>query len=276
MRRILYITLSLCLLLSACGKAPAEPVGPPVTSATESPAEPTPSPAVQLKRISPEEREQQKLEEGEKWFQECYTHWGKFYAQKEDYEAFLALPQEEPAVFSVQYFFKKGEAGQRINELESQYIPLFEEMEEIETAAREGRQIQGYTYGADTSAWEYSNPNVEKSALPLEYFQLADQLQEIGSQITPELQSQRDEERNQMTLELAQLLAEQGFKTQVWATKTVEDYEEKQYYICFLTATPAQLWELETLIDISSVFIEPQYESVRLRFDIPIWASEGT
>ena len=149
-------------------------------------------------------------------------------------------------------------------------------MEEIETAAREGRQIQGYTYGADTSAWEYSNPNVEKSALPLEYFQLADQLQEIGSQITPELQSQRDEERNQMTLELAQLLAEQGFKTQVWATKTVEDYEEKQYYICFLTATPAQLWELETLIDISSVFIEPQYESVRLRFDIPIWASEGT
>lgn len=276
MKRKVYITLTLCLLLSACGKAPAEPAGIMEPPATESPAEATPSPAAQLKRLSPAEREQRKLEEGEEWLSEYFVHWGKFYAQKEDYEAFLALPQEEPAVFSVQYFFKEGEAGQQFNQLNNQYMRLFEEMEEIENAAREGRQIQGYTYGADTSAWEYSNPNVEKSALPLEYFQLADQLQQIGSQITPELQAQREEERNQLKLELARLLAEQGFKTQVWATKTVEDYGEKLYYICFLTATPAQLWELETLTDISPVFIEPQYESVRLRFDIPIWTSEET
>ena len=276
MKRKVYITLTLCLLLSACGKAPAEPAGIMEPPATESPAEATPSPAAQLKRLSPAEREQRKLEEGEEWLSEYFVHWGKFYAQKEDYEAFLALPQEEPAVFSVQYFFKEGEAVQQFNQLNNQYMRLFEEMEEIENAAREGRQIQGYTYGADTSAWEYSNPNVEKSALPLEYFQLADQLQQIGSQITPELQAQREEERNQLKLELARLLAEQGFKTQVWATKTVEDYGEKLYYICFLTATPAQLWELETLTDISPVFIEPQYESVRLRFDIPIWTSEET
>ena len=276
MKKVLILLFTLCLLLSACGKAPAEPAGAVEPSATESPAEPTPSPAVQLERLSPAEREQQKLEEGEKWLSEYFTHWGRFYAHKEDYEAFLALPQEEPAVFSVQYFFKEGEAGKRCNELSGQYELLHMELEEIEQAAREGQQIQGYTYGADTSAWEYSNPNVEKSALPLEYFQLADQLQQIGSQITPELQAQRDEERNQFVLELAQLLAEQGFKTQVWATKTVEDYGEKLYYICFLTATPAQLWELETLTDISPVFIEPQYESVRLRFDIPIWTSEET
>ena len=276
MKKVLILLFTLCLLLSACGKAPAEPAGIMEPPATESPAEPTPSPAAQLERLSPAEREQRKLEEGEEWLSEYFVHWGKFYAQKEDYEAFLALPQEEPAVFSVQYFIKEGVAGQRFNQLNNQYMRLFEEMEEIENAAREGRQIQGYTYGADTSAWEYSNPNVEKSALPLEYFQLADQLQQIGSQITPELQAQRDEERNQLKLELAQLLAEQGFKTEVWATKTVEDYEEKQYYICFLTATPAQLWELETLTDISPVFIEPQYESVRLRFDLPIWTSEET
>lgn len=270
MKRILLLLFALCLLLSACGKAPAE------SPATESPAEPTPSPAVQLERLSPAEREQQKLEEGEKWLSEYFTHWGGFYAHKEDYEAFLALPQEEPAVFSAQYFFKEGQAGQRFSQLNNQYMLLLEEMEEIENAAREGQQIQGYTYGADTSAWEHNNPNVEKSALPLEYFQLVDQLQDIGSQITPELQAQRDEERNQFVLELARLLAEQGFKTEVWATKTVEDYVEKQYYVCFLTATPAQLWELETLTDISSVFIKPQYESVRLRFDIPIWTSENT
>ena len=276
MKKVLILLFTLCLLLSACGKAPAEPAGAVEPSATESPAEPTPSPAVQRERLSPAEREQQKLEEGEKWLSEYFTHWGRFYAHKEDYEAFLALPQEEPAVFSVQYFFKEGEAGKRCNELSGQYELLHMELEEIEQAAREGQQLQGYTYGADTSAWEYSDPNVEKSALPLEYFQLADQLQEIGSQITPELQAQRDEERNQFVLELAQLLAEQGFKTQVWATKTVEDYGEKLYYICFLTATPAQLWELETLTDISPVFIEPQYESVRLRFDIPIWTSEET
>ena len=276
MKRFLMLLFILCLLLSACGKAPAEPAGIMEPPATESPAEPTPSPAAQLECLSPEEREQRKLEEGEEWLSEYFVHWGKFYAQKEDYEAFLALPQEEPAVFSVQYFFKEGAAGQRFNELNNQYMRLFEEMEEIENAAREGRQIQGYTYGADTSAWEYSNPNVEKSALPLEYFQLAEQLQQISSQITPELQAQREEERNQLKLELARLLAEQGFKTEVWATKTVEDYEEKQVYICFLTATPAQLWELETLTDISPVFIEPQYESVRLRFDIPIWTSEET
>lgn len=261
MKKVLTLLFLLCLLLSACGKAPAEP------SATESPAEPTPSPA---------EREQRKLEEGEEWFRENYTHWGQFYAQKEDYETFMALPQEEPAVFSVQYFFKEGQAGQRFSELNNQYMLRLEEMEEIENAARAGQQLQGYTYGADTSTWEYSNPNVEKSALPLEYFRLADQLQQIGSQITPELQAQRDEERNQLKLDLAQLLAEQGLKTEVWAVKTVEDYEEKQVYICFLTATPAQLWELETLTDISAVFIEPQYESVRLRFDIPIWTSEET
>lgn len=276
MKRFLILLFTLCLLLSACGKAPAEPAGAVEPPATESPAEPTPSPAAQLKRLSSEEREQRKLEEGVEWLQENYAHWGKFYAQKEDYEAFLALPQEEPAVFSVQYFFKEGAAGQRFNQLNNQYMRLFEEMEEIENAAREGRQIQGYTYGADTSAWEYSNPNVEKSALPLEYFQLAEQLQQISSQITPELQAQREEERNQLKLELARLLAEQGFKTEVWATKTVEDYEEKQVCICFLTATPAQLWELETLTDISPVFIEPQYESVRLRFDIPIWTREET
>ena len=276
MKKVLILLFTLCLLLSACGKAPAEPAGAVEPPATESPAEPTPSPAAQLERLSPAEREQQKLEEGEKWLSEYFTHWGRFYAHKEDYEAFLALPQEEPAVFSVQYFFKEGEAGKRCNELSGQYELLHMELEEIEQAAREGQQIQGYTYGADTSAWEYSNPNVEKSALPLEYFQLADQLQQIGSQITPELQAQRDEERNQFVLELARLLAEQGLKTEVWATKTVEDYEEKQHYICFLTATPAQLWEPETLTDISPVFIEPQYESVRLRFDIPIWTSEET
>ena len=276
MKRFLMLLFTLCLLLSACGKAPAEPAGAVEPPATESPAEPTPSPAAQLERLSPEEREQRKLEEGEEWLSEYFVHWGKFYAQKEDYEAFLALPQEEPAIFSVQYFFKEGEAGQQFNQLNNQYMRLFEEMEEIENAARAGQQIQGYTYGADTSAWEYSNPNVEKSALPLEYFQLADQLQQISSQITPELQAQRDEERNQLKLELARLLAEQGFKTEVWATKTVEDYGEKLYYICFLTATPAQLWELETLTDISPVFIEPQYESVRLRFDLPIWTSEET
>lgn len=276
MKRIVILLFALCLLLSACGKAPAEPADAAEPSATESPAEPAPSPAARQSRLSQEERLQQELEEGEQWLAENYTFWGKFYAQKEDYEAFLALPQEEPEVFSVQYFFKEGEAGKRCNELSGQYELLHMELEEIEQAAREGQQIQGYTYGADTSAWEYSNPNVEKSALPLEYFQHADQLQEIGSQITPELQAQRDEERNQFVLELAQLLAEQGLKTEVWAVKTVEDYEEKQYYICFLTATPAQLWELETLTDISTVFIEPQYESVRLRFDIPIWTSEGT
>ena len=276
MKRFLILLFILCLLLSACGKAPAEPAGIMEPPATESPAEATPSPAAQLKRLSPAEREQRKLEEGEEWLSEYFVHWGKFYAQKEDYEAFLALPQEEPAVFSVQYFFKEGEAGQQFNQLNNQYMRLFEEMEEIENAAREGRQIQGYTYGADTSAWEYSNPNVEKSALPLEYFQLAEQLQQISSQITPELQAQREEERNQLKLELARLLAEQGFKTEVWATKTVEDYEEKQVYICFLTATPEELWELEALTEISPVFIEPQYESVRLRFDIPIWTSEET
>lgn len=276
MKRFLMLLFTLCLLLSACGKAPAEPAGAVEPPATESPAEPTPSPAAQLKRLSPAEREQRKVEEGEEWLSEYFVHWGKFYAQKEDYEAFLALPQEEPAIFSVQYFLKEGEAGQQFNQLNNQYMRLLEEMEEIENAAREGRQIQGYTYGADTSAWEYSNPNVEKSALPLEYFQLADQLQQISSQITPELQAQRDEERNQLKLELARLLAEQGFKTEVWATKTVEDHGEKLYYICFLTATPAQLWALETLTEISPVFIEPQYESVRLRFDIPIWTSEET
>ena len=191
MKKVLILLFTLCLLLSACGKAPAEPAGAVEPPATESPAESTPSPA---------EREQRKLEEGEEWLSEYFVHWGKFYAQKEDYEAFLALPQEEPAVFSVQYFFKEGEAGQQFNQLNNQYMRLFEEMEEIENAAREGRQIQGYTYGADTSAWEYSNPNVEKSALPLEYFQLADQLQQIGSQITPELQAQLDEERNQLKL----------------------------------------------------------------------------
>ena len=267
MKRILLLLFTLGLLLSACGKAPAEPAGVAEPPATEIPAETIPSPA---------ELEQQKLEEGEKWLSEYFTHWGQFYAKNEDYEAFLALPQEEPAVFSVQYFFKEGEAGKRCNELSGQYELLHMELEEIEQVAREGRQLQGYTYGADTSAWEYNNPNVEKSALPLEYFQLADQLQEIGSQITPELQAQRDEERNRFVLELAQLLAEQGLKTEVWATKTVEDYEEKQVYICFLTATPAQLWELEALTDISTVFVEHQYESVRLRFDIPIWTSEGT
>lgn len=276
MKRILIVLFALCLLLPACGKAPVEPVGAVEPPATESPAEPTPSPAARQSRLSQEERLQQELEEGEQWLAENYTFWGQFCAHKEDYEAFLALPQEEPAVFSVQYFFKEGEAGKRCNELSGQYELLHMELEEIEQVAREGQQIQGYTYGADTSAWEYNNPNVEKSALPLEYFQLADQLQEIGSQITPELQAQRDEERNRFVLELAQLLAEQGLKTEVWATKTVEDYVEKQYYICFLTATPAQLWELEALTDISTVFVEPQYESVRLRFDIPIWTSEET
>ena len=276
MKRILLLLFALCLLLSACGKAPAAPIDAGKPSATESPAESTPSPAARQSRLSQEERLQQELEEGEQWLAENYTFWGQFCAKKEDYEAFLALPQEEAAVFSAQYFFKEGEAGKRCNELSGQYELLHMELEEIEQAAREGQQIQGYTYSADTSAWEYNNSNVEKSALPLEYFQLADQLQQIGSQITPELQAQRDEERNQFVLELAQLLAEQGFKTEVWATKTVEDYEEKQFYICFLTATPAQLWELEALTDISPIFIEPQYESVRLRFDIPIWTSEET
>ena len=81
MKRIMIVLFTLCLLLSACGKAPVEPVGAVEPSATESPAEPTPSPAA---------REQRKLEEGEEWLRENYIHWGKFYAKKEDYDAFLA------------------------------------------------------------------------------------------------------------------------------------------------------------------------------------------
>lgn len=274
MKKILSIFFAACLLLSACGKGTAEPISTPAP-VTESPA-PTPSPEVQLARLSPEEREQKELEEGSKWLEEEYTHWGKFYAQNEDYEYFMSLPQDEPAVFSVRYFFKVGEAGEKMNELESQIYPRYEEMEEIEAAAGEGLQIQGYTYGADTSAWEYDNPNVEKSALPLEYFQLRDQAGELARQITDELQARRDEERNQLMLELAQLLADQGCKTAVWAMKSVSNYEEQLDYICFLTATPEELWALEPLTDISTVFVEPQYETVRLNHDIPVWSSEET
>ena len=99
MKRAVYIILLVCLLLSACGKAPAEPIDAGEPSATESPAEPTttpaePTPSPAEPTHSPAEREQRKLEESEIWFQENYTHWGKFYAQKEDYDSFLALPQE--------------------------------------------------------------------------------------------------------------------------------------------------------------------------------------
>lgn len=269
MKRIIIIFLVLCLLLSACGKAPAEPASEMEPVATESPA--FSSPAAQRSRLRQTEWVQQRLKEGEQWLAENYTFWGQFCAQNKNYEAFQALPQEEPAVFTVQYFSKMGEAGQKINALENQYMPLFAEKEELENAAREGRQLPGYTYDAGTSDWEYSDPTVEKSALPLEYFQLADQCQAIGSQITPELQRQRDEERNQFLLELARLLADQGLKTEVWAVKSVEDYGEKLYYTCFLTATPEQLWALESLTDISTVSVEPRYETVRLRFDIPVW-----
>lgn len=274
MKRILAILFALCLLLSGCRKEAAAPAGAAGAQITESPA--SPSPAVQPQRLSPEEWERQRLEEGERWLAENYSFWGCFCARNEDYETFQALPQEDPAVFTVRYFFKMGEAGQQINALENQYMPLFAEEEAIENAAREGLRLPGYTYGADTSAWECNDATVEKSALPLEYFQLADQCQAIGSQITPELQRQRDEERNQFTLALAQLLAEQGLKTEVWAVKTIEYYGETSYYICFLTATPAELWALESLTDISTVSVEPQYESVRLRCDIPIWNSEET
>ena len=57
MKRILIVLCALCLLLSACGKAPVEP------SATESPAEPTPSPAARQTRLSQEERLQHELED---------------------------------------------------------------------------------------------------------------------------------------------------------------------------------------------------------------------
>ena len=38
MKRILLLLFALCLLLSACGKAPVEPAGAVEPSATESPA----------------------------------------------------------------------------------------------------------------------------------------------------------------------------------------------------------------------------------------------
>ena len=78
MKKVLILLFTLCLLLSACGKAPAEPAGIMEPPATESPAEPTPSPAAQLERLSQAEREQRKLEEGEEWLSEYFVHWGKF------------------------------------------------------------------------------------------------------------------------------------------------------------------------------------------------------
>ena len=72
MKRILLLLFTLGLLLSAFGKAPAEPAGVAEPPATEIPAETIPSPA---------ELEQQKLEEGEKWLSESFTHWGQFYAK---------------------------------------------------------------------------------------------------------------------------------------------------------------------------------------------------
>lgn len=273
MKRFFIILFVAVLSLSACSKEMAAPSAASETiSATPAPS---PSPEALLTHLTPEEREQKALEEGNRWLEENYTSWGKFYAHNEDYEYFQSLPQGEPAVFTIQYFSKKGEAGQKINELECQYIPVCEELEQIEEAAEKGLQIQGYTYGADTSAWEYDNPYIEKSSLPLEYFQLKEQAREIALQITDELQEQRDEERNQLALELAQLLADQDCKTEVWAVKNTENYQEKLYYVCFLTVTPEQLWELGELTEISSIFIEPQYETVRLRHDIPIWSSEA-
>lgn len=266
MKKVLILLFTLCLLLSACGKAPAEP-----------PATEQPSNGDSLEAAAEGQATNFDEMDYDQMMEKFYTTLGCFQIKKTDYEQFVRLPPKEAFSFAVHLRnWEDPEFMQEYLAFNAECAAISDKMKEIETACLAGQPPEGYTYGTDISAWEHTNPNVEKSALPLEYFQLAEQLQQIGSQITPELQTQREEERNQLKLELARLLAEQGFKTEVWATKTVEDYEEKQYYICFLTATPAQLWELETLTDISPVFIEPQYESVRLRFDIPIWTSEET
>ena len=262
MKRILIVLFTLCLLLSACGKAPAEPL------ATEQPSN-----GDSLEAAAEGQAKAYSEMDYDQLMEEFYTTLGCFQIKKTDYEQFTQLPPKE--VFSFAVHLRNWEDPEFMQEylaFHAECAAISDKMKEIETACLAGQPPESYTYGADISGF----PWVEGSwaanyadVLPLEWFQMQEKLNASHGQKNKLFY----EGLGKADLAIAELFAEAGCKAEVYGNQQIEGGVTYMASTCFVTATPEQLQNLSQEIHME-LLLEPRYEVVKDRFDTLLWTTE--
>ena len=268
MKRFLILLFALCLLLSACGKAPAEPDGPAPVAAPEQPNK-----GHSLETAAEGKTKAYNAMDYDQLMEEFYTTLGCFQIKKTDYDQFMQLPPEEAFPFAVHLRnWEDSEFMQEYLAFNSELAAISDKMQEIETACLSGQPPEGYTYGADISKFTW----VERSwaadyadVLPLEWFQTQEELTAShgqGNKLFYEGLGKAD-------LAIAKIFAEAGCKAEVYGNQQIEGGVTYMASTCFVTATPEQLRNLSQEIHME-LLLEPRYEEAKACFDTLLWSSE--
>lgn len=266
MKRLLAFFLGLALLLCGCGQT-----GP---AAEESPA-PKGTPVVYMPKGEAEKEptaEEQAAEEEdaisfEEWLEEMYVNVGSFSYNERDYEAFLALNQGEETRFNVS-LFEEFFAGEEEQALQSAITEAGQRAREIYLAVEEGEPPEG-NYQVDRSLYPEAElwANAEMlDKLPEEWYAL----QKLCNEKNEELLSLRSQTELDCCLSAAQAFSDQGCEAQVYGVLDQDYGQEYYWYVCFVTMSPEKMWELGETME-GHYFIEPCYEGVALRCNIPVW-----
>lgn len=270
MKRFLILLFTFCLLLSACGKAPAEPAGPAPAAAPEQTSN-----GHSLETAAEGQAKACSEMDYDQLMEEFYTTLGCFQIKKTDFEQFVQLPPKEAFPFAVHLRnWEDPEFMQEYLAFNAECTAISDKMKEIETACLAGQPPKGYTYGADISEFTW----VERSwaadyadVLPLEWFQMQEELTAShgpGNKLFYE-------GLEKAHLAIAKIFAEAGCKAEVYGNQQIEGGVTYTVSTCFVTATPEQLQNLSQEIDME-LLLEPRYEEVKARFDTLLWTSEET
>lgn len=262
MKKVLILLFTLCLLLSACGKAPAEP-----------PATEQPSNGDSLEAAAEGQATNFDEMDYDQMMEKFYTTLGCFQIKKTDYEQFVQLPPKEAFPFAVHLRnWEDPEFMQEYLAFNAECAAISDKMKEIETACLAGQPPEGYTYGTDISGFAWVEGSLAADyadVLPLEWFQMQEELNASHGQKNKLFY----EGLGKADLAIAKIFAEVGCKAEVYGNQQIEGGVTYMASTCFVTATPGQLQTLSQEIHME-LLLEPRYEVVKDRFDTLLWSSE--
>lgn len=274
MKRLFAFLLCFALLtpaLTGCGNAAAEQTVPGAQelAGDSRGAETLPSDGTGYIRpaSTPEQPESETYDDWEALLEATYTREGNFFFKENELEDFKALPQDEPYSFVV-HEEPGADADLRLDEWKENQDNMFR-AEKIYSACQAGEPPEG-DYDVDPNEYPQAKSSCAAGMLdklPREWFELTEKVIDYIGKIR--WQDYLDI-RNEYELRSAELFTAAGCTCEVRSSTDIYDGQKETSYICIVTATPAQLWEISGQME-NMYFIEQLYKTVDARFDTRVW-----